>query len=200
MSQKNSLILGMLALASLTACMGSYVYTAEQSHLCKIEQANGWGADRKIKIEDVTYVFDVHDTGSANDISGPVSDVFWVAVSGLTVGRAVGWRAPAMIYDPSEAVIEIKGKKINALSRAWTNELVNGHWLPTKEIPVPFDLNAPSRKTPLGFYIAFPMKAPDARDEYFFSPGTVLLDGKRTLLPTRRSCYTPAHSRWVPIH
>jgi hypothetical protein len=186
----------------LSGCVATLEHTPESVHLCKqLAESNGWdewGGGGELTVKDVRYLFTFSD--ETDHIVSPIPRTFWVGIDGFSSGKAAGYRAPPMMYDPSEATIEMRGRKIHALPHAWLAGLVNGYYEPTKEVQLPFNLNEKgAAPTVIRIFIAFPIDAPEPKDVYVLSPGTILLDGERTVLPTKRSCYSPSKTWWYSI-
>ena len=182
-------------------------HRAAQARICKTTDLAGWAAsgagstDVRIDAGDSTYFFEVYDTGSKDDIGGAVTPAYWVQLTGLTLGAALPGKRRPMLYDPASAVIVIDGKAVHAIPRIWVGDLVDGRFQPVREMPVPADLDIHyPQGVVANFFIAFPMHAPDVKDTWTFQPGSILLDGKRTPLPTYATCYTEARTWWQPIH
>lgn len=183
----------------LAGCMGTYAHAPENVRLCRAEASGGWTSSGTLDLDGSEYTLKVSDGGPAKLVRGPIPHVYWVRVDGYSLGRRAGRRAPPMVYDPAEAFIEIDGRRIPALSRAWESALVQGVLQPGRELAVPFDLNDLARDTFLGYFIAFAMPAPGVRSSYVLSPGTVVLDGKRVPIPLQHACHEEARTWFSPL-
>lgn len=188
----------------LSGCMATLEHSPEAVHVCRTAEANGWEGSfptsHRMKIADSSYSFQISDEPLLEKkVSGLAGPVFWVRVDAGTSGRAVGYRMPPMVYQPSDAVLSWNGRQVHALPRLWRAHL-GSRAEPALELPVPHNLNAPEEPFPGWFYIAFPVKPPRPHDTYTLTGGTVLLDGRSTVLPVEQSCYTPSRTWWAPIY
>lgn len=193
----------LMSTLSLTSCFATYSYRTAETTLCQSEAGSDWhGRDTSIglKRDGVEYAFRVDDLGSKNANIHGSEDKFWIRIDAATFGRAAGYRAPEMVFDPREAVIEIDGRRIAALAQLWEADVVNGYYRPVKEVPIPANLNLLGRAVPTSFFIGFSMPDPGTRSTYRFHPGSIVLDGVRTQLPAFSSCYKQGKGGWTPIH
>lgn len=188
---------------SLAGCFATYSYRTAETTLCHSEAGSDWhGRDTSIglKRDAVAYTFSVDDLGPKNANIHAGEEKFWINIYAATFGKAAGYRAPEMVFDPRKAIIEIDGRRIAALPQLWEADIVNGHYRPVKEVPIPANLNLLGRAVPASFFIAFNMPDPRTRSTYRFHPGSIVLDGVRTPLPAFSSCYKPGKGGWTPIH
>lgn len=198
-------VIAIASALALSGCMATLEHTPEAVHVCKTMQANGWSGSfptsHEMKIAGSEYHFQISDEPVLKArVPGLSGSVFWVMVQAGTAGSGVGYPTPPMVYQPSDAVLTRGGSQVHALPRLWRAALGKGHYGPAEELPVPYNLNN-SREILSGwYYIAFPVKPPRPRDTYTLTAGSVLLDGRRTLLPVEQSCFTPARTWWYPIY
>jgi len=176
---------------SLVACMATPSFSSSHGYLCEISEPNGW-LDKERVVDKVHYNFDIKDLVGST-IAAPINDVHWVGVDAWTAGREVGWPAPPIVYDATEATLIVEGNKINALPGLWVKDSDS-----YKKISGPTDLNIKGKIIAL-FYIAFPVKMDDPKIKYIFKPGTILLNGVRYPLPVYKSCHEPGGFSWYPI-
>ena len=201
---------GSLATAGLmsTGCMSTLVHTPEGVAVCRPLDDAGWRSNMRwgaahwsLQLSTSSYSVQLFDHGSADDVVGPLDDVYWVQVGGSGYEDATGHRPLPVLFDPAEAVVAIGGKEIHALPRAWLQEFADGRLQPLREVVVPVELNAPvprGRTTP-NVFIAFPVHRPGRAANYTLTLGAMLLDGKRTRLPTAGSCHRDSDTHWEPI-
>jgi len=176
--------------------MATTSHHSGRAYLCRPIETNGW-EDQGRKIGDVYYGFRVSiGKGRGQDI--PLQNIYTIAIEGTTSGLGAGERAPPVIYDPNEAELEVKGKKIKALRRLWRSD-DSGDTSPPPEVSIPANLNVLGKVLSSTFYIAFPIKIDDPKTQFVFRPGTILLDGTRYPLPVYKSCYESGGFRWYPI-
>lgn len=161
------------------------------------EDWKGVGKDWSRHAGSVDYFLSVSDSESSQDAQTPLPDMHWVLVHALTGGRGVGAPAPAMTYDPRDAVLEIDDQLIHALPRLWMSES-RGLYRVGAEVDVPHNLNEISSD---GFFVAFPIAhRRSSSDVYSVRLGSILLDGQRVVIPAAPSCFTPSQTWLAPIH
>ena len=194
-------------------------YDSARSSLCETIDSNGWTGGVSVasgftrNVNGVRYYFRVNsETHGSRDADvflerAPIPNVYWLSVSGGTDGSAVGMRAPPMTYNPANAAIEIGGKNVRALQRGWVKfEAQDEHGvsqLSLREISIPVTLNKLQSESTGDFvpvYLAFSIKTPNVGESYVVRPGSILLDGENTELPSLRSCFVPGRWRAHPIH
>jgi len=170
-------------------------YRPEYSVLCETSERFDWIGRRgswDLALKGVDYRLSVWEEGANRTASRPLERATWIRISGLTLGRAVGWYAPEMLYDPGSAVLIVNGHPVSALPRAWKGGSERS-WAPEVEVPVPLNLNA--EQFSIGYYIAFPIE-PKVGDHYELDLGTALLDNASVRLPKQRSCHCPGKFLW----
>jgi hypothetical protein len=181
-------------------------HSPEQSKICNVTDPQGWAISKdrptnaQFDQDGFTFIFDVFDTGSANDKRGAVPGVYWIQITGLTFGSSVAAYRRPMIYDPREALLELGEKKIKALPRIWFSEQVSGFNQPVGETETPTDLNVSRNTLHRNFFIAFPVEPPKPKDAYVLRLGSIVLDGKRRALPVFGSCHFPAKTWHRKLH
>jgi hypothetical protein len=194
-------LLFIASVSGLQGCVATYSYHPENVRTCKTEAGSEWsggGTNLRLIQPNASYSFHLTDQGSNNVGSFVKTDMFLVMVYGASFGKLAGMYVPEMLYDPSNAFIEIDGKKILAMPKIWEANLVNGYYGPTKELPAPTNLNV-IRPVPQNFFIGFKFD-PSPGDTYRIHVGKIILDGKETALPTFLSCYKEGYGKWYPIH
>jgi len=184
-------------------CLATVAHSPESSFLCEYALADGWGksgGNIGFSMGGVDYYFGASSSGLSKEKKELGGEVFWVEIYGGTVGRSVGMKAPAMLYDPREAVLDVGGEKVAALPAVWRSETVGGVERPASEISLPVNLNALDKQASRNFFLAFPISRPQPKTKHVLRLGSIVLDGKRVPLPAIKSCYRPS-KWWVsPIH
>ncbi len=193
----------MVSLLAFAGC--SLEHSSEKVSICKVVDQQGWLIEKdwptsaKLEESGITYSFDVQDDESGGKKRGSAPSAFWIKVTGMTIGSANPKLRRPFVYDPTEAVLEIEGKRVSAIPKIWFSEQVNGIYQPVSETPIPTDLNIEYQRLTASFFIGFPIPPPTAKQTYKFHPGTALLDGKRVNLPSFGSCYFPFKVWLYPV-
>jgi len=187
----------------LTGCLSTYSYRTAETTLCQAEAGSDWhgrGTALGFERNGVKYHFRMDDLGSKNSDRYGAEGKFWVLVDGYTSGSAAGAYAPAMVFDPRDAVIEIDGRRIAALPELWEAAIIRGYYRPLRQVAIPANLNLLGRPVPTSFFMAFSMPDPGTHSTYRIHPGSIALDGVKTPLPAFSSCYKSGEGRWTPVH
>lgn len=190
---------------SLTGC-GQYVHWPESSELCETVNLGGWTVTMpdywSRDLGDSSYHVIVDD--SAKGVlppKDPVPGDYWIRIEGHTSGKAVGYREPQMLYDPSEAILEVNGKEVRAFPHVWRQRwTAAGAGNSLEELTGPVNLNTPHETDQYELFMAFPRKRPAPADVYSVALGSIVLDGQRVALPTARSCHRASGGAWFSFH
>jgi len=166
----------------------------EKVALCKAAPGSPWKGDGTnvfLERDGVRYQFQV--------VEGPQPDdnFYWVQLNvNSEAGPGRSRDKLPMIYDPSDAWIEVSGKRTAAVPKLWTGSGGPAPSIRGAEMPVPANVNPPSGKIYNDVFIGFPIRAPWSRETYRFSPGSITIGGVKTPLPVFESCFSPIRTGW----
>jgi hypothetical protein len=189
-----------LPMLALSGCLVTPTVQFEKVYLCKAEPGSVWkgeGTNVVLDRDGVRYRFQVVEGQQ------PDENFYWVQ---LNVDSEYGTKVDGkyvpsknrlpMIYDPTDAWIEVNGKRTAAVPKLWAGSGGPSASRRGLELPVPANVNPPSDKVYNDVFIGFPIRAPWSREKYRFNPGSIMIDGVKTPLPVFESCFSPIRTGW----
>lgn len=180
--------------------MATWVHYPESVALCRTVAANGWQGDGlqwTRTVGGTELSLNIGDHRPRPEVRGPIDNVHWVHISASVRGPDSRSHRLPLLLDPAAAVIEIDGRLVHALPRAWQLEQ---QMEPVTEVRVPLDLNDPDTTWTDGYAIAFPMPHPKPNQPYVLRTGLLRVGAVTVALPDAGSCHEDASSYWSPIH
>jgi len=199
-SSASRLVGVLLASAALAGCMATWVHNPESVSLCRTVAANGWqqdGAHWTRTVGSTELSIDIRDHRARPEKVGPIDNVHWVEIDAHVRGPDSRSHRLPVLLDPAGVVIEIDGRQVHALERAWE---LQARMEPGTEVRMPLNLNDPDTTWTDGYAIAFPMSHPTPRQSYVLRGGPLRVGATSVALPDVASCHEDASSDLSPIH